>query len=167
MKKIHLLRHAKSSWDHASLADIERPLNERGIRTCQLMAPHINDAGCHFTHVFCSPAVRAQSTIELMSKCLPGTSFQWQIDNALYSFNSDELHLWCQKLDESIPEVFIVGHNPALTDFCNELSHSQLKNIPTSGYVQLVAKSKCTWQQLSETPFKLIHFLRPNKLLNH
>lgn len=31
-KRLILIRHAKSSWDHPGLRDFERPLNERGLR---------------------------------------------------------------------------------------------------------------------------------------
>ena len=38
MKKITLIRHAKSSWDHPGLADHNRPLNKRGRRDASFMA---------------------------------------------------------------------------------------------------------------------------------
>jgi phosphohistidine phosphatase len=165
MKKIHLLRHAKSDWGDASLADIDRPLNERGIRTALFMASHLVDAGCPFVHAFCSPAVRAQSTIQLISERLPKINFQWQVDEALYTFDNSRLHEWFQLLDESISELLIIGHNPALTIFCNDLSNSDIEYIPTCGYVQLTARKKCTWQNISETPFELTTFLRPKELM--
>ena len=118
MKKIHLLRHAKSSWKDASLADSDRPLNERGKKTCRFMAQHIAEAGCCFAQVFCSPAVRAQATIERISKCLDA-EIQWQTEKKLYTFESAGIWDWCRSLDESIREPLIIGHNPALTDFCN------------------------------------------------
>ncbi len=165
MKKIHLIRHAKSSWEDDSLLDIDRPLNKRGIRTCQFMASEIVDAGCRFANVFCSSAIRAQSTIELIDQHLPEIEIQWQIDDALYTFNSANLHRWCRVLDESMSEIVIVGHNPAFTNFCNELSNSDIHNIPTCGYAQLVAKNEGTWQEISETSFELTAFLKPKQLM--
>lgn len=73
MKRLHLIRHAKSSWSSGSLADIDRPLNQRGLKSCVLMAPQIVKAGCSFEHVFCSPAVRAQSTLENLA---------WEVNEA-------------------------------------------------------------------------------------
>ena len=35
MKRLTILRHAKSSWDDASLADFNRPLNDRGWKTAR------------------------------------------------------------------------------------------------------------------------------------
>ena len=165
MKKIHLIRHAKSSWEDVALADIDRPLNERGIRTCSFMAQHIYNAGCRFNSIFCSPAVRAQSTIELLSGGISETAIQWEIVDELYTFDSGYLHEWCRSLDGSISEIVIVGHNPALTDFCNKLSNSNIRNIPTCGYVQLTTNEDYLWKELSQMPFKLTSFLRPKELM--
>ncbi|CAK8718422.1 Phosphohistidine phosphatase [Candidatus Electronema halotolerans] len=166
MKKIHLLRHAKSSWEDASLADIDRPLNERGRKTCGFMAQHIAEAGCCcFAQVFCSPAVRAQATIELLSSRLPGAAVQWQTVEQLYTFESKAIWDWCRVLDESTHEPLLVGHNQALTDFCNQLSGSAVNNIPTCGYVQLVIKKECLWRELAEGAADLAVFLRPKKLM--
>ena len=47
MHMLHLLRHAKSSWDDDSLADHERPLSVRGVRDAKRLAKHLGalDAG--------------------------------------------------------------------------------------------------------------------------
>ncbi|CAK8720841.1 phosphohistidine phosphatase [Candidatus Electrothrix aarhusensis] len=163
MKKIHLIRHAKSSWKDDSLTDIARPLNKRGKKTCRFMAQYITDAGCCFDHIFCSPAARAQSTIERISKSL-NLDLQWQTAEQLYTFDSEFLFDWCRELDESITEPLIIGHNPALTDFCNEVSNSTVKNIPTCGYAQLSLSKDCSWQELAEGAAKLAVFLRPKKM---
>jgi phosphohistidine phosphatase len=165
MKRIHLIRHAKSSWKDESLADIDRPLNDRGIRTCRFTAQHIYNAGCCFNNVFCSPAVRAQSTIEFISRCITEINIQWQIEEELYTFDSEDLLKWCRSVDEAISELLIIGHNPALTDFCNELSNSNIKNIPTCGYVQLTARKDSCWREISEVSVELTTFLRPKKLM--
>ena len=166
MKKIHLIRHAKSSWKDDSLTDIARPLNKRGKKTCRFMAQHIADAGCCFEHIFCSPAVRAQSTIERINKSLNlDVCLQWQTAEQLYTFDSEFLFDWCKTLDNTITEPLIIGHNPALTDFCNELSNSTIKNIPTCGYVQLTVKKNCSWRKLTEGAAELSVFLRPKKMI--
>ncbi|MCW5201435.1 MAG: histidine phosphatase family protein [Candidatus Electrothrix communis] len=164
MKIIHLIRHAKSSWNDDSLTDIARPLNKRGKKTCRFMAQHIADTGCCFEHIFCSPAVRAQSTIERISKSL-NADLQWQTAEQLYTFDSEFLFDWCRTLDESITEPLIIGHNSALTDFCNALSNSTVKNIPTCGYTQLSMSKDCSWQKLAEGSAELTVFLRPKKMI--
>lgn len=165
MKKIHLIRHAKSSREDESLADIDRPLNERGVRACRFMARQMYNAGCPFENVFCSPALRARTTITLIRESLAELDIQWQIAEALYTADSHDLLKWCRSADESISALVLIGHNPALTDFCNELSHGQVRNIPTCGYVQLTARKKWRWRAISAASFELTAFLRPKKLM--
>lgn len=165
MKKLHLIRHAKSSWDNSYLADIDRPLNERGMRSCQIMAAPIADAGCPFTAVFCSPAVRAQSTIEQISEALTDREIDWQVDSALYTFAFQDLLEWCKGLDDAIAEVVIVGHNPAMTDFINEMSDRTIDNLPTCSYAQLWFED-LSWQTLSVGSAQLVSFLKPKMFID-
>ncbi|MBB1488511.1 SixA phosphatase family protein [Oceanospirillum sediminis] len=75
MKKLHLIRHAKSSWADPELKDKQRPLNKRGIKACGVMARPILMAASELDTIFCSPAVRTQQTIELIDKNLKKISF--------------------------------------------------------------------------------------------
>ena len=160
MKKLHLIRHAKSSWDDSSLEDIERPINNRGVESCRIMAPEIAQVGCGFSNVYSSAATRAQQTIEGLSQNLPDMDVQWQLSNDLYTFYSGDLLSWCRALDESLSEVVLIGHNPAITDFCNDISGSDIGNVPTCGYIQL-AIDGIDWCELSSGSAELLHFLYP------
>lgn len=165
MKKLHLIRHAKSSWGDPTLADIERPLNKRGIKTCRFMAQYIYEAGCPFKNVFCSPAVRAQSTIQLIDEALPDIDINWKTEKDLYGCGMEDLLQWCQALNDSMSEILIIGHNPTFTDFCNYLSKSHISNIPTCGYVQLTVTENCNWQQLKNGSAELSTFLQPKEMM--
>ena len=185
MKKLHLIRHAKSGPSDGTLADIDRPLNSRGLEACRLMAAHILKSGCQFENVFCSPALRTQTTIEQMAQQLSQENsrpqnvdpqevhpqavypqkIQWTIDNALYAFEAASLMAWCQTLDDQMKEVVIVGHNNALTDFINQIARGQngksaIANLPTCGYAQL-ALGDIAWSDLSAGTAELLSFLRP------
>ncbi len=165
MKKLHLIRHAKSSQGDRDLADIDRPLNKRGLVSCQIMAAQIVAAGCPLDPIFCSPAVRTQSTIEQISQALSNQQIHWQTDNALYTFEVQDLVKWCRALDDSMTEIVIVGHNPAMTDFVNQMSDRTIKNLPTCGYVQLLCEVD-SWQSLSAGSAKLVSFLKPKMFMS-
>ncbi len=165
MKKIHLIRHAKSSWEDTSLDDIDRPLNQRGIKASRFMAKHMAKAGCCFDHVFCSPAVRAQATIELISRSLPERDIQWRTDDRLYTFYGEGLLRWFKSFEEPVSELTIIGHNPALTDLSNILGDRLIENIPTCGYVQLSLDAACGWHEVSRDSATVTAFLRPKKLM--
>jgi phosphohistidine phosphatase len=64
MKTLLILRHAKSSWDEPSLADVERPLNKRGKNDAPRIGKLIMDADLIPDVILSSPAVRAMKTAE-------------------------------------------------------------------------------------------------------
>lgn len=160
MKTLHFLRHAKSSWKLPLLADIDRPLSGRGNKACQLMANPILNTGCYFNNIFCSPAQRAKYTIENIALQLPKQNIHWKIDEQLYTFSGTVLMSWCQHLPESINSFMMIGHNPAISDICHELSNAQISHVPTCSYVQLTSTAN-TWAELSAKNTKLITMLTP------
>jgi len=160
MKKIiHLIRHAKSSWDDSSLADIDRPLNQRGKNNCRLMASPIVEAGCDFQQVYCSPAVRAQSTIRLIANALSELSIQWHIDSDLYTFYAGDLLNWVQSLSDEQNSVVIIGHNPAITELTNLVSNANINNVATCGYVQISFDGR--WHDLGHNTANVVTCLKP------
>lgn len=166
MKKLHLIRHAKSSWADPNLSDVQRPLNRRGETSCEIMAPAVAAAGCGFEHVFCSPAQRAQSTAECFAKVLPDMAIQWQTDEQLYTFNGANLLHWCQAIDDALDEVVLFGHNPAITDLCNGLTGADVENIPTCGYALLTFEGD-SWSELKPKAANLELFLTPKKVADN
>ena len=160
MKTIHLIRHAKSSWDDARLSDIHRPLAPRGTKDCKIMASPIMAAEWNHRNIYCSQAQRAQRTIAGIAKALPQMKIEWQIDPELYTFSASVLVNWLSVLSDEINEVTLVGHNPAFTDLINQLSNAHLDNLPTCGYAQLQADISL-WQDLETVEFDLRQLLKP------
>lgn len=68
MKKVYLIRHAKSSWKDFSLDDFERPLNKRGKSDAPLMGAKLHDKKVVPDTILSSPAVRAKTTAEIIAK---------------------------------------------------------------------------------------------------
>ena len=58
MKKLSLLRHAKSSWEDAVARDFDRPLNEKGKRAAATIGKFMKREAVDFDLVLASPAVR-------------------------------------------------------------------------------------------------------------
>jgi len=163
VKTLHLIRHAKSSWDKPGLTDLERPLNARGKRACSLMAENIVSAGCTFEHVYTSCAFRAIATIKGINNSLDSQRIRWKVDEDLYTFNSQRLLRWCQALDDSLYDVVAIVHNPAITDFCNEMAELYIDNIPTCAYVQLSFAER-KWRDIRPGSGKLVTLFSPKML---
>ena len=160
MKTLHLIRHAKSSWDEVGLADIHRPLSRRGESDCGIMAAALFAAGVQFKQVYCSVAQRARLTIQGLADDWPGQPIEWQTTDALYSFSSTGVWQWVNGLDDDFNEVFLVGHNPAFTDFINEAGNEKINNLPTCGYVKLTFPP-AVWADVCEGTATSLHYLKP------
>ncbi len=160
MKTIHLIRHAKSSWQQPHLRDINRPLAQRGINDCKIMAAHLLAAGWNHHHIFCSQAQRAQLTIQGISQALNNCDIQWQVTADLYTFSSDVLLGWLCQLNNETDDVTLIGHNPGFTDLINQLTSADLDNLPTCAYAQMTA-NLTDWSNIKNGSFELQTFLKP------
>ena len=171
MKRLHFIRHAKSSWDDSTLDDHRRPLAPRGIKAARLMAEPIWQAGCPLNRpnaVFSSSAERALQTIQLIDEKLQSLGIidgplSIQIDDTLYTFDSFSLLTWCRELDtftQSLDEVTILGHNPAFESLIGYLTGKQLPKFPTCGYAQLNADID-SWHGLGPNSCQLQELFTP------
>ncbi|MEZ4485136.1 MAG: histidine phosphatase family protein [Syntrophotaleaceae bacterium] len=77
MKRLTLLRHAKSSWHDPDLNDFARPLNKRGLHDAPLMGQRLANRNFQPDWVLASPAVRTRQTIETVSGTLTWTIVSW------------------------------------------------------------------------------------------
>jgi hypothetical protein len=60
MKRLYLLRHAKSSWNDPALPDHKRPFTGRGRRAAKAIGRHLSEQGIEPEMVLCSTARRAR-----------------------------------------------------------------------------------------------------------
>ena len=164
MKVLHLMRHAKSAWDEPGLSDRERGLNKRGRRAAPRMGAAL---ACRESPlvVAVSPARRAQLTLTGICEGWPELAeLEHQTVEDLYTFDSEDLQHWLRRQPDSHRELFIIGHNPALTDLVNALAPAAgLVNLPTAGYVQL-RLALDQWSDLEPGVGSLAYSLFPREL---
>lgn len=148
MKDLHLLRHAKSSWDDPTLPDRDRPLNQRGRRDAPRMGAALREL-MEPLPVASSPAVRARLTLEGLCTAWPALArLEHRSEEALYTFAAADLRHWLRDQPEQPPARFIIGHNPGLTELVNWLADDHvLSNLPTAGYIHLSLEIK-RWRDL-------------------
>ena len=70
MKTLFIIRHAKSSWDIATLNDFDRSLNERGKKDAPIMAQRLLDKKITIDSFVSSPAKRAKKNCRIFLYCL-------------------------------------------------------------------------------------------------
>ncbi|QOR62994.1 SixA phosphatase family protein [Sulfurovum sp. ST-21] len=132
MKRLYLLRHAKSSWKDFTLSDFDRPLNKRGKRDAPLMAQKLKEMGIRPDIIISSPAKRARKTAKIFAKTLHAAL---ETEEKLYEAHTSDIKEVIQTAFEKYDAVMIVGHNPGLTMFNDEISDIPIFNIPTTGVV--------------------------------
>jgi phosphohistidine phosphatase len=135
MKTILLMRHAKSSWKHKKLKDIERPLNARGEKDAPEMGRLLLKKNIIPGLIVSSPAVRARRTAELVAKkCHYEKEIQY-IDN-LYMAEAPEILNCLSTLPDDVNQVLMISHNPGL-EYTLQLLTGKVESLSTSTIVKI------------------------------
>lgn len=169
MRRLWLLRHAKSSWDDAGLPDRLRPLAPRGVRAAGAVARHLRTTAVAPDLVLCSPARRAVQTWEGVAPGVPaGTPVV--IDEAIYHAGGDELLDRLQHVPSQTGSVLVVGHNPGLQDLAVALAGAGdpplrerlATKFPTGGLATLDVPSD--WHDMVRGAATLAAYVVPREL---
>lgn len=110
-----MLRHAKSDWASGAQHDIDRPLNTRGRTSARLMGRFLTAARQTPDVVICSPAVRAQRTLELAMDA-GGWRCAVRTADALYGEGVGATLNEVRKEADEHETVLVVGHQPTWQD---------------------------------------------------
>jgi len=167
LKRLHVLRHAKSSWDDATLADRERPLAPRGRKAARRLARWAEAHELHADLVLCSPALRATQTLDRVLLSLGSPDVV--VDEALYHASAEQLLARAQKLPPGADDVVLVGHNPGLADLClllarpSEERERVAENLPT-GALATLELGAATWNELAPGRATLTCLVLPREL---
>jgi len=162
MKTLTLLRHAKSSWSDAKLADHDRPLNGRGKHDAPIMGERIRAAGIRPSLILSSTALRAWKTAKLVARELGYPAEFLQRDSRLYLAGLNALIDVVNEQDSGFNNVMIVAHNPGLTEFANYLIPGLTNNLPTCGVVS-VSLDAGIWDVRGTANIELLYYDYPKK----
>jgi len=185
MRKLILLRHAKSSWKDASLEDFERPLNNRGKRDAPQMANILLLKNIEVDLIISSDTRRTKDTAKIFANILAYNS-EIVYDTELYEASYDQilkvinhtnnryknlLVLYEASYDQILKVInhtnnryknlLVVCHNPGITNLSNYLSNQFIDNIPTTGMVGFSFDGN--WNDLQNNSCEILFFEYPKK----
>lgn len=140
-RNLFIIRHAKSSWDHDGLDDIDRPLSQRGLKNANEMAERLMKRKTVPDLILTSPANRALNTALIMSKCWGVGPEHLQIHDLLYDARISDIEKVLSGVPAEIRNVAIYGHNPSFTYYAKKFLESPLDNLPTAGVAIITLKS--------------------------
>jgi phosphohistidine phosphatase len=121
VKRLWLLRHAKSSWDDLGIPDPDRPLAPRGRRAAELLAAHLATSDVRPDLVLCSSSLRTRETLAAILPAL-GDAFEVRIEPALYGAGAAELLDRLRPVSNKVSSAMLIGHNPGIQDLALALA---------------------------------------------
>ncbi len=154
MKNLILIRHAKSSWD-LPLKDIDRPLDQRGMKDAHLVSLNIFDYLPQTFIIWSSIAKRASDTAVIFAQNILYPIENIVFKNDLYTFDEKQLEEIIKSCANSFDSVILFGHNAAITNFVNKFGDIFIDNVPTSGFVSLQFETD-NWGQINKGKTKKI-----------
>jgi phosphohistidine phosphatase len=170
MKRLFLLRHAKSSWDDQRLDDADRPLAERGQAAAERMGLHMAKTGWIPDLVLCSSARRARETFERLQQGLaaaPSAKFE----DDLYEADPADLFRLVQATDDAKGSLLLIGHNPEMAVFAHRLvgdgeagaRERMAAKFPTAA-LAVIRSDLSSWGDIGPGGGFLEDFVRPRDL---
>ena len=146
MKTVLLMRHAKSSWDDSSLSDHERPLNKRGKRDAPKMGELLSDVDLVPDGIMSSTAKRAKMTVKGFLEVCPFES-EPIFTRQLYHADVDDYLALIRQLDEAVETILLVGHNPGIEYFLEEVC-GENEHMPTAAIAHILFDIE-SWSKVS------------------
>ena len=159
MKKLVLMRHAKSSWKYPELSDHQRPLNPRGKGDAPRMGAFLQRQGVEVDAIFCSTSQRTRETLALFLKEFTFEG-ETHFTEALYHAGLNEYLEVLAELPADVETAMLIGHNPtmayALDYFCDEQ-----EKFPTAA-IAYIAFDIGSWSEIEDDiEGKLLGYWRP------
>ena len=169
MVRLLLLRHAKSSWAAAGLADIDRPLNPRGVADAARLGERMAAEGLVPGRTLCSTALRARQTLAgIVPALLPEMPDNGEIALASELYGAGDYLGVIAARGGGAPSLMLIGHNPAthltgraLVGPGDESLREKLESkFPTSG-LAVIEFDAPSWPAIQPGAGRLVAFLMP------
>ncbi|MDP3149612.1 MAG: histidine phosphatase family protein [Ignavibacteria bacterium] len=162
MKILYIVRHAKSSWESGITKDFDRPLNNRGNHSADIMSKFISEKEIKIEKIVSSPAKRAITTAKIFAKALKINESEIQLEEKIYEASLKTLLEVVHELDDSVSSVMLFGHNPGLTSLANNFG-AKIDNLPTCAIVAFEFDA-AHWDEVKKG--KLLFYEYPKKHIN-
>jgi len=163
MKTLILMRHAKSSWATAGMADHDRPLNKRGKRAAPVMARWLAAQGHAPDVILCSSSRRTRQTVKLMREAVPALP-EPVIEAQLYEADSDDMRSCLARLPADCASAMVVAHEPGMSEMLSRLTGRAYGPYPTAAMAVLELEIE-GWSQTPWLTARLREMVRPRDLM--
>jgi phosphohistidine phosphatase len=170
MRRLMLLRHAKSDWSKPGQRDHDRALAARGREAAPRIGKYMATHGLVPELVLCSTATRARETWELVAEELPAEPALVH-EERIYENRPDVLLDVINETDADVHVLLMVGHNPSFHGLAQLLaatgdteSRQRLREkFPTAG-LAVIDFAVDTWDRVHPDSGRLDRMITPRLL---
>ena len=119
MKRLILMRHAKSDWSQGGLTDFERPLNKRGVKDSSNMGKWMAQQVELPEVILCSSARRTRQTLQLLllgllSSGVKSDDIEQISYDAMYLASTTTLIQLVHSHLNDHESIMLIAHNPGM-----------------------------------------------------
>ncbi|MBN1685525.1 MAG: histidine phosphatase family protein [Spirochaetales bacterium] len=132
MKHLTIIRHGRAQQQSQDESDIERPLTEDGVSASCRLGELLAARHCVPDIVLTSEAVRARQTAENVCKAAGVGNEKIFAVAAFYENDLNDIAAVLQDISSNYDHVFVVGHNPSLTELVNALCGPVIETMKTA-----------------------------------
>jgi len=162
MKRLLIMRHAKSSWKDADQTDHERPLKKRGKNDAHLMGKMLKSKKIVPDMILCSTAERAKETAKLLAEAMKFKSEIIYSDSLYMAEPTDIINEIANNATKE-KTIMVIGHNPG-SEALVQILTGKVESLPTASIAYVTAKID-HWKDITKDDgLKLKNLWRPKDL---
>jgi phosphohistidine phosphatase len=170
MRRLILLRHAKSDWSESGKPDRARTLSQRGMRAAPLIGRYLAEHDLVPHHAIVSVAERTRQTWQLLGEAVTAPP-RVVFDDRIYEAAPADILAAIADAPGSATRLLVVGHNPGLQTLALMLAGSGsgkarkalLEKYPTGG-LAVIDFDLPDWSALSPGSGRLERFITPRAI---
>ncbi len=164
MKRLILIRHAKSSRDNPEQDDFERPLNSRGLNDAPMMAERFLAKGILPDLIISSPALRSKATAEFFAEVLGIEKKKIHTDKHFYERGAKYISKTIREMNNSVTSLMIFAHNPDVTSLASYYTGEYFSSVPTCGMV-CIEFDIDDWKKVEDENGAVVFYEFPKQIL--
>lgn len=164
MKRLILVRHAKTEPLTDADSDFSRQLKKRGHKDARMISDHLIGKSLVPDLIISSPARRTLQTAQIMAGAFSIPESEITAVSFIYDgFSLDELVNEISSLASDKETVMVIGHNPDIALMAIQLSGDNFFHFPTSA-TAVIGFTVSEWSQIKAGAGRTEMFVYPKEL---
>lgn len=158
LRRLVLMRHAKSSWAVAGAPDHDRPLNLRGRLAAALMGAWVAEQSWRIDLALISSSARTRETWARMRLTAGAVAYRAE----LYHAAPEALWDAAKSAPQSVETTLVLAHNPGIEALLSAFPGGP-RRAPTSAIA--IIESQGAWAEIGPETARIAAYEEPKSLV--